>query len=491
MSKVSKSQFSNSVLWQTLDMIFGKTFTVVISLVIARYLSQDHYGLMTIWAVFVSIGNAIVLGGFDTVLVQKKDICDDDWYTVRTSCLFRAVILTIIMQICAGWISRVYSATLLEPLLRVCCIDFFLQANISISIASISRHMSYKKLFIADVISTVIGCSASLIFLFRNQHLWVLLSNTLFTHLLYCLILGWFERKTIGYRFNKQSHNKLFSPAFKAMTNNSIDIISGSISNLVLGKKWSLTDVGYYNRADKVTQTFGLYTFNVISGVLLPTFSSYQDDKKELKRVFRQVFTLSCYIMFPLMVGLAVCAKPLVSFLLTDRWLPSVPIIIVLCIVYAMNPIRQMCLMLNYSVGNFKTNTKIESTRLALTLVVAVFVMPHGQMEIVVFSILSAVQFLVLAFLYVRSASKCIGYCFSEVVKDIVPSFLLSCIAIMPAIFISFTRLSPLVKLIIDATTAILLYVLLSKISHNKSFAYLIASIKQLLDKRKKNESAN
>lgn len=485
MNKVSKSQFSNSLIWQALDMVFGKSFTVIISLIIARFLSQEHYGLMNIWAVFVSIGNVLVLGGFDTILVQSKDISDEDWHTVRTSCLIRAIVLTVIMQICAGWISKLYASELLEPLLRVCCLDFFLQANISISIASISRHMSYKRLFIADVASTIIGCSASLIFLFTNRHLWVLLSNTLFTHTLYCAILGYFEKSTFGYSFNVMSHKKLIGPAFKAMTNNSIDIISGSISNLVLGKKWSLTDAGYYNRADKVTQTVGLYTFNVISGVLLPTFSSYQDDHTELKRVFRQVFSLSCFIMFPLMAGLAVCAKPLVSFVLTDRWLPSVPIIVVLCIVYALNPIRQMCLMLNYSVGNFKTNTKIESTRLIMTASIAIFVLAYGRMEIVVFSVFSAIQFFVLAVLYVRSVSKSINYRCAEVLSDVVPSFILSCIAIIPAVFIGQTNCSSALKLILDIPSAVLLYIMLAKLTKNQSFTYLISSIKQIIAKRR------
>lgn len=483
---MSKSQFSNSVLWQTLDMIFSKTFSIIISLAIARYLSQDHYGLMTIWVVFVSIGNSLALGGFDTILIQRKNINKDDWYTVRTSCLVRAIILTLIMQISASWISKIYSADLLEPLLRVCCVDFFLQANISISIASISRHMSYKKLFIADVVSTIIGCSASLIFLFTKQYLWVLLSNILFTHILYCIILGWFERDTIGFRFNKESHKKLFGPAFKAMTNNAIDIISGSISSLVLGKKWPLTDVGYYNRAEKVTQVFGLYTFNVISGILLPTFSSYQEDKTVLKRVFRQIFSLSCYIMFPLMIGLAVCAKLVVSLLLTERWLPSVPIIIVLCAIYAINPIRQMCSILNYSIGKYKANTIIESTRLIMTIAIAIVVMLCGHVNIVFFAVLSVIQFIFLVCLYVKSSSKCIDYKYGEIFRDVAPTIILSCVSIFPVFFINAINFPAIVKLGLDTTCFVLLYIVFSKLTNNKSYSYLISTLKQLPAKRKK-----
>lgn len=485
MDKVSKSQFSNSVLWRTLDMIFGKSFTVIISLIIARHLSQDHYGLMTIWAVFVSIGNVLVIGGFDIVLIQNKSIEENDWYTVRVSCFFRALLLSILMQICAGWISELYSTEQLEPLLRICTIDFFLQSNISICIASISRHMSYKKLFIADVISTVIGCSGSLIILALHMYSWVLISNLLFTHVVYFLILMIFERKTVGFRFSKLSHKKLFAPAFKTMTNNSIDIISGSISSLVLGKKWSMTDVGYYNRADKITQTFGLYTFDVISGILLPTFSSYQDDKEKLKRVFRQVFSLSCYIMFPIMIGLAICAKPLVSILLTDRWLPSVPIIVVLCVVYAMNPIRQMCLMLNYSIGQYRINTKIEFARLIITVLIAVFLLLYKATDIILFPILVAVQFVVLAFLYLQSVSKGVGYKLSEVFHDVYPGLLISIVSLLPAAGIGFVDMPDIYKLICSIVSGSLLYIIISKTTNNQSFNYLILSIKQIQNKRK------
>lgn len=119
-----------------------------------------------------------------------------------------------------------------------------------------------------------------------------------------------------------------------------LDFLGNNICGLIIGKSYSTKDLGYYNRANMFPETIGLNVYNSINSVLLPTLASLQNNEDDMKRVTRKVMSLTEYIIFPMMFGLIGVANVLIPVLLTDKWVPSIPLMYFCCLYYAINPIR-------------------------------------------------------------------------------------------------------------------------------------------------------
>jgi O-antigen/teichoic acid export membrane protein len=275
------------------------------------------------------------------------------------------------------------------------------------------------------------------------------------------------------------------------MANGLFDMLTSSATGLFIGKKWPTSEVGYYNRAEKVTQTVGVETYNIISGILLPTFSSYQQDEQRLKDIVRKITALSCYIMFPLMLGLALCSKAVVTILLTDKWLPAVPLIQISCITGAMNPLRQLCMQVNYSVGRYKKNMQIECCRMAMVLsAIVVITLMHAPKLFFILLACSTVA-VITAITYLISLNKAIGYTVREVVKDLFPIITIVCISMAPVVFLKQLEMPNILYLLISIASSIGVYLGLSACFKLEVFCYAVATLNSVVFKRNENGDKN
>lgn len=477
MKNITKKQFANSLIWKLCNFIFSKGLTIVISIVLARLLEPSHFGMMAIWSVLLAFCNVIVTGGMDTVLVQKKDLNSKDWSTALVACLCRAVFLYAILFLAAPYISSFYNMPLLSSLIKIASIDFFCQAIITVITAKKMRKMEFKAMFFADLIATISGGFFALYIYHIGLNDLVLVSNVIFHRAIYAVLLYIFDKFSIHLGFSYAVYKSLFKDGYKAMTNGLIDLCSSSLRTLVIGKKWNSIDVGYLERADKYTQTFGVESYNVISDLLLPTFSSYQDDKPQLRAISRLVMTSSCYIMFPLMTGLAICSREIIDLILTQKWIEAAPLMQVMCVMYAVNPIRQACAKVNYAVDRYRANVIIEIIRLCLTVASLAVVWMLKSPEIIMICLLTSIIMLITAFLYLISMKKAIGYSIVDFVRDNYKIIILVCISMVPALVLKLFSISSIMYLLLTVISCFILYVIISAALKIEVYKYMIASL--------------
>ncbi|MBN1777967.1 MAG: oligosaccharide flippase family protein [Clostridiales bacterium] len=485
MPEVSKNQFVNGLIWKTFNLFLTKGINIILTIILTRILDPMHFGLMTVWIVIINVGGVLAIGGLDVALVQKKDIDNEDFSTARVVALGRAAILCLAVNLIAPLFSNFYQTELLVLLVRVASIDFFFQAFTIVSIAKASREIDFKKLFIADFVSTIIGGLGVIFMFYTNRLDWILITNVIVHRIAYAIMLYFLDEKTHYFKYNKDKHKPITRRGYKAMANNLFDLIAGSATGLFLGMKWSATEVGYYNRAEKITQTVGLETYNMISGILLPTFASYQQDREKLKSVARKITTLSCYIMFPVMCFLALSGRLIVLALLTDKWLPIVFLLQLSCVKFAMNPLRQISMHLNYSVGMYKRNMQIESCRMILILLSIVVLAILHLPQLYIISIAAAVIAIIITVLYLLSLRNAIGYSIIELVKDLVPIIILTAAPMIPTVIFLRTSTANILNLIIAFILYCGVYIGLSALLKVEVYRYARTSLKGFIQRRK------
>lgn len=490
MENVTKVQFADSLVWKVLDLCVSRGFSVIMSIVLARNLGPECYGLMSVWTIILALGNVFVTGGMDTVLVQKKDLSEMDWNYAFSCSFARSVLLMAVLFLLSPVLASFYESVLLENLLKAAGIDFVSQSVITVYVAKAMRKMSFKSIFAADFFSVILGGAAAIGSMKAGWQPWTLLIHVLFQRGFYAIFLMAAASKRVKLIWDIDAMFILARDGFKAMVNGIFDLTTSAAVNLFTAKKWQPSDVGYANRADKISQTFGVEIYNIISGLLLPTFSSYQNDKKKLMDITRLLVKCSCYIMFPIMFGLAACSRELVILLLTDKWLPAVPILKTACIYYAWNPIRQLCMNLNYSVSHYKKNMNIELGRMLLTFLAVGFLAVLKDAEILYMNIAVSLIAVLAAFAYLCSLKDAINYGLGEILKDIGPILLLAGAAAVPAYFFSYIHLKGIPFLACSAVAGAGFYVMLSAVFRLDIFYYVMNVVRRMLIKNE-NSSAH
>ena len=135
------------MLWKLLERFSTQIVSFVISIILARILSPNEYGIIAILLIFINFANVIVDGGLNTALIQKINANQTDFSTILWFCLFLAFVLYVILFFTAPFIARFYDNETLVPVLRVLSLILFVNSFNSIQRAFISRHMLFKKLF--------------------------------------------------------------------------------------------------------------------------------------------------------------------------------------------------------------------------------------------------------------------------------------------------------------------------------------------------------
>ena len=491
MDNISVNSFANGIKWRFINLTFTKGLSFVISVILARMIEPRNYGFMAIWSVIMAFGEVIVIWGHDTIVIQRKNVSKEEWNIVLSLCMFRGVLLASIIFWAAPFISDYYKITELKLLLRIMCIDYIAQPFIVIGIIKSAQQMNYKYMFIADFIATILAGFIAILCALQKMDELVLIMNVIAHQIVYALLFGLIWKIVPKISFNKEKIKIMMIDGAKAMNNGLLDLISSTISGLFIGKRWDATEVGYYNKSQGLIQILGVESYNVISNLLLPTFSSLQDKGESLKIVVRKIFKLTSYVMFPLMAGIAICGKSIILLLFTDKWLSAVPFLQIACVYYAFNPIRQLCMNLNYSLKKFSSNNYIEFLRLTFYMLILICFVKVQNASLEMMSFFSSLVSVVIAIIYILSIKRMINYSIGEIMEDILPPFVLTLISLIPSYFLRFVISPGLLFISMSVVSAISIYLFFSIILKMEICIYIINLVYKKIRSQNENKYSN
>ncbi|MGN0558014.1 MAG: lipopolysaccharide biosynthesis protein [Acutalibacteraceae bacterium] len=478
-SSKSKSVFSNFI-WRFAERCAAQGVSFIVSVVLARILVPEDYGLIALVTVFTSILQVFIDSGLGTSLIQKKDADDTDFSTVFYFNMFFCVLLYAALFFCAPLIAQFYSKSQLTPVIRVLGLTLIISGLKNVQQAYVSRKMIFKKFFFATLGGTVISAAAGIALAVFGMGVWALVAQGLINSVIDTLIL-WF---TVKWRpkkvFSFARLKGLFSFGWKILCSRLLETVYQDIRQLIIGKMYSSSDLAFYNRGKQLPNLVITNINASIDSVLLPVMSNAQDDKDNLKRMVRRSIMTSTYVIMPLMMGLAACAEPLVELLLTEKWLPCVPFLRIFCITYMFYPIHTANLNAIKAMGRSDLFLRLEIIKKIVGIVLLASTMWFGVMamaySLLVSSVLSQI-------INTSPNKKLLNYSYTEQLKDIMPGMLLSVFMGITVYFIGFLPLPLLPLLVIQVSAGAVIYIALSKLFRLESFEYILRIVKQYLRK--------
>lgn len=324
----------NNFLWKFGERISAQMVSLIVSIVLARLLSPEDYGSVAIIMVFITIANVLVSSGFSTALIQKKDADEVDFSSVFYFSILFSILLYIILFVAAPWISEWYGMPILKSTLRVLGIRIIIGGVNSVQHAYVSRKMMFKKFFFSTLGGTIISAILGIVLAYRGFGVWALivqyLTNTIIDTVVLAFTVDWRPRCV----FSAWRLKKLLTFGWKILASALIGAVYDDLRTLIIGKKYSNTDLAYYSKGQQFPQIIMNNVNTSITSVLFPVLAGLQDDKFRMQKASRLSVQLISAGGAPLMLGLAAVGEPIIRLLLTEKWLQCVPFLQICCIYY-------------------------------------------------------------------------------------------------------------------------------------------------------------
>ena len=312
------------MMWSTAERFSTQGISFVISIIIARIVAPDQYGLIAMVQVFVSLAQVFIDGGFGNALIQKQDRTETDYVTVFIFNLVFSSVLYLLMFFLAPAIARFYEQPELVKITRVISLNLIISSLSVVQKTRLNIDLDFKTLTKASLMAVIVSGAVGIYCAYAGFEVWALVVQSLLCQLLTTVALIILAKWHPSSRFSWSSFRNLFSFGSKLMVSNVLTSIYLNIYNLTIGKFYSAAHLAYYNRSFAITMLPAVNIESVLNRIIYPLECEVHDNIEDLKRVFYKYLHLSNVIMLPIMTLILVLAKPLVLVLLTEKWLPAV-----------------------------------------------------------------------------------------------------------------------------------------------------------------------
>ncbi len=472
----------SSLIWRFIERIGAHIVTFIVSIILARLLDPEVYGTIAIITVFITIMQVFVDSGLGNALIQKKSADDLDFSSVFYFNLIICCLLYAIMFFAAPLIGKFYDNMELIPVIRVLSLTLVISGVRNVQQAYVFRNMLFKKLFLSSIVGTIGAAVVGIGMAYKGYGIWALVGQQLFNVLVGTIILWFVVKWRPKLIFSFERLKGLFSFGWKLLASALIETLYNNLRSLIIGKVYSPSKLAYYDKGNQFPFVIISNINTSIDSVLLPTMSREQDNSTRIKSMIRRAIRTSTYIMAPMMIGLAVCAEPIVTLLLTDKWLPCVLFMRIFCVTYIFYPIHTANLNAVKAMGRSDIFLKLEIVKKIVGFS-AILATMWISVEAMAYSLLitTVLSTMINAF----PNKKLLNYSWFEQMRDILPNICLSVIMGIPVYLIQYLPLPNLVILILQVITGVIIYMGLSMILKLEMFNYLIEIVKDFTKKGK------
>lgn len=470
------NQLKHGVFWTTVERFSAQGIQFILSIVIARLLVPEDYGLIAMISIFIGLSQCLIDSGFVDALVQKKDKSDVDYSTAFYFNVGLGGIIFIVLFVAAPFIAVFYNQPALTDITRVMgTLPLITSLRLAVK-AKMLVNLQFKELAVASIISVVISGTVGLWMAYTGYGVWALVSQTVLNYVSNAILMWLYAKWSPSFVFSIESLKHLWNFGSKLLLSSIMDTLYSNIYALLIGKRYSSADAGLFNRSQNLAMFPALNISTIIVKAFYPIECKIQDNKDELRRVFLSSIRIACFVTFPLLIGLAALAEPFILLLLKEKWIAAVPLLRILAVSYMFNPL----MLLNTSIlsVNGRTNLllKAEFIKKAVGLVIVFGLLPFGLKTLCFGYVLYSIADIIIVTFFVK---KTMGISLMDELKEIMPTFFIS-VTMGGAVFIiSLLMQNIWIQLIAGIVSGILFYGLATCIFKLKEFNLVLSFIKK------------
>lgn len=456
--------------WKLGERFLTQGISILVTVILARILSPKEYGIVAICMISINFFNIFIDGGLGQALIQKKQSDSVDFNTVF---FFNAVfccVVYLILYFLSGSIENIFQVSGVSNVIKILGIVLIISAIRNVHQVYAVKKMLYKKIFSAALSAVIISGCISIYMAYSNYGIWSLVGQQLSYGLVFSVvmwfIIPWHPHLEISFRRLKG----LYSYSWKLLASSLIDTIYRQSWQLVVGKKYSISDLAYYNQGEKFPALIINNINNAIDGILFPALSNYQNNIDVVREYTRRAMKTSICIIAPVQMLLAFSADSVVTIILAEQWLPCVPFFRIFCITYMFTPLHTANLNAIKALGRSDIFLKLEIIRKSIAVCILFLAMPYGREYLLVGLLIGEVCG---QFVNSYPNKKLLQYSYLQQLLDILPSVIIASLAGFISYSVNFLCISIYYKLILQYVLGIVVYIFISYVFKIESFIYI------------------
>lgn len=361
-----KEKTIRGVGWNAVQHLGRQGIRFIISIILARLLLPEDFGVLGVLLVFIAISRTVVNSGLGQALMQKKDATYIDECSIFYTNILLSILMYFALYSAAPMIESFYNMPQLTTLTRVLCLQLVIQSFGLIHSTLLTKQVDFKTQAKITLLSVMISGSVGIMMAYNGFGVWSLVAQIISGSLLNTvglwISLDW--RPSLCFSF--KSIRSLFGFGSKVLASGLLDTFFRNIYTIVIGKLFSPADLGYFTRGKSLVELPTQNLAVVVRRVTFPIFSSINDDRERIKRGMQKVLAILFFVNCPIVIGIAATADNLVFVLLTEKWAQSIPYIRLLSISALLYPLHVINLNALLSIGRSDLTLKLEIIKKAL-----------------------------------------------------------------------------------------------------------------------------
>ena len=451
-----KDKTVKGVIWSAVDRFSAQGIQFVFSILIARLLVPEDYGVIAMLGIFLGVSQSFIDSGFGTALVRKIDRTETDFSTVFYFNIIVATIFYLALFFAAPAIANFYNTPLLIPVTRVASLNLIIGALSGIHNSKLSIAIDFKSRAKISLITTVITGFAGLYMAYAGYGVWALVIQGLITCVIRTVLLWVVVRWHPQLIFSWKSFKELFSFGSKLLASGLLDTIYNNIYPLVIGKVFSSSILGVYAKAKAFAEFPSSNITGVLQSVTFPVLSTIQNEEERLADAYKRFLKISAFIIFPLMLGLSSVADPFIRIVLTDKWEGAIYLLQIICFALMWYPIHAINLNILQVKGRSDYFLKLEIIKKVQGVIILCVTVPMGIVAMCYGQVVSSLICLIWNTYYTK---RLIGYGYWAQMKDLMPIFIHSFVMWVLVLLVVHFMPTLWLKLIVGVLSGMVYYI--------------------------------
>lgn len=476
------NKIGSSFLWSFLERIASQGVSFVVSIVLARILVPDDYGIIAIVQIFIAFADTVATTGLNASIIQKKNVSREDDASAFVLNIILGIFMYLVLFLLAPYVAKVYKTPEISSILRVLAIRIPITAFNAMQRAYVSRNMEFKKFFYSTVIGTTASAIIGIFMAINGAGPWALvfqyLTNTVINTIVLLITVNW--RPSIC--CTKKGMKEILSFGWKVLAGSLVSEMYLELRNIIIGIKYDAIDLAYYKRGQQFPALFLTNVTSSLTSVMFPALARKQSDLESVKIMLRKSVSVCTFVMGGLMFGMAATAESLVKILLTDKWSACIPYLIMYCISYAILPVQSLAEQTYKGLGLGHTLLSTQITAKIIGILFIIITVPFGVFYIGVGMVISTYLSTIV---YIIRNNKVLSYSVKQQVEDIAPTFCLSLVMVVFICLIKRIMGISLGSLILQVIIGMAAYLSTAYIFHIPALFDLISMVRNILLRRK------
>lgn len=421
-----KQRALKGVFWSSMEQFGNQIIGFVISVVLARLLLPEEFGLIAMLAVFMGISRTLIDSGLGSSLIRTENPTDVDYSTVFYFNLMGSLIIYAIIALAAPLIAKFYNQPQLTQIVRIYCIVIIISAFATIQQTRLTKLLDFKTQMLVSTPSLIISGIVGIVMALKGFGVWSLVWSKIAQSAASTLQLWYWAKWHPLWVFSNEKFKQHFNFGFKLTLSGLLNNIFVNLYPIIIGKFFAPAQVGFYTKANSLKMLPVSTISGVLNKVTYPMFSEIQNDDRRLKSVYKRIMQMVIFLVAPTLIFLAVLGEPIFRFLYTEKWLPAVPYFQILCVAGILFPIHDYNLQILNVKGRSDLFLKLEIVKKIQTVIVIIIAIQFG-----IYGLLYGAVFTSISSFFINSyySGKFINYTSWHQIRDLLPTIIIALFA--------------------------------------------------------------